>query len=212
MFAKFKNFSLLSVYSLLSILGGMSGFVTIITIITPLISLLKGERPLIWYGIHISIEIPKTGESINSPVYFLIKNTRGDLIILNSPAFTAVIGALIPFLIFSAVTIALLLLRKLFKNVYAGNYFVFTNRKIMYQIASICILVPIIVGVLKKIILDSIPADSIINGLKINLPGIFSIIIDSLFSEYLLLGLLFILFANVFREGEKMKEEIDLTV
>ncbi|MBI5808541.1 MAG: DUF2975 domain-containing protein [Ignavibacteriales bacterium] len=212
MFSKYKKLPTVSIYSLLSILTGMSGFVTILTALLPIFSFLKGEKPPTLYGINISIEVQKTGEYVNRSVDFFIHNMKGNLIIINPSTFVAIIGTLIPFLIFSAATLVLLLLRKLFKNVYAGNYFVFTNRKIMYQIASICILVPIIVGVLKKIILDSFPADSIINDLKINLPGIFSEIINSLFPEYLLLGLLFILFANVFREGEKMKEEIDLTI
>lgn len=206
-----KNLSIFSVYSLLSVLMGISGASTIISVLMPVLFLITGSSMPISFGMKVSLETPNEGNMALSSGY-IISQINGDLLILHESTLNVILTSLVPILIFGSVTLSLFLLRKVFKNVYDGNYFLPQNRKIMYQVAALCIIVPVVSNLLKRVVLMSLPAGLMINGMKVKLPDNFGGWSEVFFSEYIVLGFFFILFARVFNEGAKLKEEVDLTV
>ncbi len=75
-------------------------------------------------------------------------------------------------------------------------------------------IVPHIQALLQNIFVNSLPQNLVIDGMKVTryLAGSINIFSFSLIPDYILLGLIIFVFAEVFKEGENLKQENDLTV
>lgn len=211
---KTKNNSSFFTYSLLSIALGMTLAATILSVILPIIFSLSGTRMPGWFGLIVRLEpISKsTSSSINSD--YLIGGIQGRLTILNQTTPMMILNNLIPILIFGSWTYGIYLFRKIIKNVHDGNHFASSNVKKMRIIALLIMIVPHIQVLLQNIIVNSLPQNLIIEGMRVSriLTGPVNIFSFSLIPDYILLGLIIFVFAEVFKEGKNLKEENDLTV
>jgi hypothetical protein len=208
-----KNSSFFA-YSLLSIALGMTLTVTILSVILPIVfSISRTEMPT-WFDLMVRLEpISKSTSSLVNNNY-LIGDIRGRLTILNQTTLLMILNNLVPTLIFGSWTYGIFLLRKIIKNVHEGNHFVSSNVKNMRIIALIMMIVPHIQVLLQNIFVNSLPQNLIIDGMKVSrvLAGPINIFNFSLIPDYILLGLIIFVFAEVFKEGENLKQENDLTV
>ena len=145
---------------------------------------------------------------------YLIGDIRGRLTILNQTTLLMVLNNLVPTLIFGSWTYGIFLLRKIIKNVHDGNHFVSANVKYTRIIALLMMIVPHIQALLQNIFVNSLPQNLVIDGMKVTryLAGSINIFSFSLIPDYILLGLIIFVFAEVFKEGENLKQENDLTV
>ena len=208
-----KNSSFFT-YSLLSIGFGMTLTVTILSVILPIVfSITSTEMPG-WFGLMVRLEpISKSIPSAVSNEY-LIGKIEGRLTILHQAPLVIILNNLIPILIFGSWTYGIFLLRKIIKNVHERNHFVSSNVKNMRIIALLIMIVPHIQVLLQNVIINSLSQNLIIDGMKVSrvLAGPINIFSFSLIPDYILLGLIIFVFAEVFKEGENLKQENDLTV
>lgn len=208
-----KNSSFFA-YSLLSIALGMTLTVTILSVILPIVFSISRTGMPGWFDLMVQLEpISKTTSSVVNNNY-LLGGIQGKLTILNQAPLVIILNNLIPILIFGSLTYSIYLLRKIIKNVHEGNHFASSNVKNMRIIALLIMIVPHIQVLLQNIIVNSLPQDLIIDGMKVSriLAGPVNIFSFSLIPDYILLGLIIFVFAEVFKEGENLKEENDLTV
>jgi hypothetical protein len=207
---KTKNNSSFFTYSLLSIALGMTLAATILSVILPIIFSLSGTRMLGWFGLIVRLE--SISPLVNND--YLIGGIQGRLTILNQTTLMMILNNLIPILIFGSWTYGIYLFRKIIKNVHEGNHFASSNVKNMRIIALLIMIVPHIQVLLQNIIVNSLPQNLIIEGMRVSriLAGPVNIFSFSLIPDYILLGLIIFVFAEVFKEGKNLKEENDLTV
>ena len=211
MFGKIKSNFTFSIYSMLSFVYGIAVASTLLSLFFMVVYLVTGSSVVVWSGIKVELEF--ASKEVSEVVHNqFISRLYGDLAIISTSRVNMILAATIPILVSSSITLGIFLLRKVFKNIHEGNYFIPTNKRIMYQLAFLCILVPIIVEFLKKIIVSNLANTMVQNGLIVKSQNWFIGWENLFFSQYLLLSIFFILFANVFTEGVKIKEEIDLTV
>jgi len=211
---KTKKNSSFFTYSLLSIGLGMTLTGTILSIILPIVfSISRTEMPS-WFDLMVRLEpISKsTSPVVNND--FLIGGIEGRLTMLNQTKLIMILNSLIPILIFGSWSYGIYLLRKIIKNVHEGNHFASSNVKNMRIIALLMMIVPHVQVLLQNVIVNSLPQNLIIDGMKVSriLAGPINIFNFSVIPEYILLGLIIFVFAEVFKEGKNLKEENDLTV
>ncbi len=208
-----KNSSFFT-YSLLSIGFGMTLTVTILSVILPIVfSISRTEMPG-WFSLIVRLEpISKSTSSLVNNDY-LIGGLQGRLTILNQTTLLMILNNMIPILIFGSWTYGIYLLRKIIKSVHEGNHFASVNVKNMRIIALLMMIVPHIQVLFQNIIVNSLPQNLIIEGMKVSriLAGPINIFSFSVIPDYILLGLIIFVFAEVFKEGKNLKEENDLTV
>jgi hypothetical protein len=204
-----KNSSFFT-YSILSITLGMTLAAAILSVILPIIFSFSGTKMPGWFGLVVRLE--PTHPFANND--YLIGGIQGRLTILNQNTRIMILNNLIPILIFGSLTYGIFLLRKVIKNVHEGNHFASVNVKNMRIIALLFLIVPHIQVLIQNIILSSLPQNLIIEGMKVSriLAGPINIFAFSLIPDYILLSLIVFVFAEVFKEGENLKQENDLTV
>lgn len=212
---KAKKKSSLFAYSLLSIASGVTLMLTILSVILPIIfSLTKTEMPG-WFGLMVRLEpISKATPPVINHDY-IITGIQGRLTILHHQTIAVMIlNTLISIIIFGSLSCGIFLLRKIIKNVHEGEHFIDSNVTNTRIIALLLILVPYIVMLLKNIILSSLPYNLIVREMKVVnvLGGPVNSIVINLFHDYMLPGLILLVFAEVFKEGKRLKQENDLTV
>jgi hypothetical protein len=207
---KTKKNSSFFTYSFLSIGLGMALTATILSAILPIIFSFSNTKMPGWYGFMVRLE--PTTPIINND--FLIGEIIGRLTILNQTQLVMILNNVIPILIFGSLSYGIYLLRKIIKNVHEGNHFVDVNVKNTRIIALLIMIVPHIQILLENIIVNSLPHNLIINGMKVSriLTGPINIFSLSIVPDYVLLGLIIFIFAEIFKEGKNLKEENDLTV
>ena len=206
-----KNLQVSGVYSILSVLMGMTGLIAVLSIVVPAVTAIIGETLPAWYGLPVSLELPFSEVKRVASENYTIFPIRGELTIFHSNALNSFLYSLIPILVFTSATYAIYLLRKFFKNIYEGKFFATENKRVMYMLGTLCIIIPPIIKMIQKAILVALPKDLIVDGMKV-LPPQGMGFMQNFFSEYLILGLFLIILADVFSEGKKLKEENDLTV
>ncbi len=211
---KTKKNSSFFAYSLLSVALGTTLAVTVLSVILPIAFWLTRTEMSGWFDLMVRLEpISKSiSSSVNSD--YLIGGIQGRLTILNQTTLLMLMNSLIPILIFGSWTYGIFLLRKIIKNVHEGNHFASANVKNMRIIALIMMIVPHVQVLLQNIIVNSLPKNLIIDGMKVSkiLAGPVNIFSFSLIPDYILLGLIIFVFAEVFKEGTNLKQENDLTV
>ncbi len=211
---KTKKNSSFFTYSLLSIALGMTLTVTILSVILPIVFAISHTEMPGWFDIMVRLEpIAKSASSVVNNDYS-IGGIEGRLIILSHTELVIILNNLVPILIFGSWTYGIYLLRKIIKNVHQGDHFVSANVKNMRIIALLIMLVPHVQVLLQNIIVNSLPQNLIIEGMRVSRisarpVNIFSF---SLIPDYILLGFIIFVFAEVFKEGKNLKEENDLTV
>lgn len=211
---KTKKNSSFFAYSFLSIAFGITLTLTILFVILPIVfSITRTEMPG-WFDLKVRLEPVSKSTSSTMNTDFLITGIQVRLSILHQTKILMILKNLIPILIFGTWTYGIFLLRKIIKNVHDGNHFESINVKNTRIIALLIIVTPHIQVLLQNIIVNSLPQNLIIEGMKVSriLPGPINIFNFSLVPEYILLGLIFFVFAEVFKEGENLKQENDLTV
>jgi hypothetical protein len=204
-----KNFQITGVYSLLSLLLGMTGLMALTSLVFPIITLIISDPLPAWYGLPVQLTLPASEVKRIADTNYSIFPIWGELAIYHMNLLNSVLSGLIPFFVFGSFAYVIYLLRKLLKNIYDEKYFLPENRRIMFTIGTLSIIVPPIIKMIQKAILLSLPKDLVVDGMKVVNPGGIGVF-DSI--EYLILGLFFFVLADVFREGKKLKEEHDLTV
>ncbi len=207
---KTKKNSSFFTYSLLSIGLGIALATLFLSVTLPIIFSLSGTKMTGWFGLVVRLE--PTHPLVNND--YLVGGIQGKLIIINQSKLAMILNNLIPILIFSSLTYGIYLFRKIIKNVHEGNHFASVNVKNTRIIALLFLIVPHIQVLLQNIILNSLPQNLIIEGMKVSriLAGPINIFIFSLIPDYILLSLVVFVFAEVFKEGENLKQENDLTV
>ena len=207
---KTKKNSSFFTYSLLSIGLGIALATLFLSVTLPIIFSLSGTKMPGWFGLVVRLE--PTHPLVNNE--YLVGGIQGKLIIINQSKLAMILNNLIPILIFSSLTYGIYLFRKIIKNVHEGNHFASVNVKNTRIIALLFLIVPHIQVLLQNIILNSLPQNLIIEGMKVSriLAGPINIFIFSLIPDYILLSLVVFVFAEVFKEGENLKQENDLTV
>ena len=196
---------------ILSILMGMTGLMAALTIVVPAVTAIIGDTMPSWYGLPVSLELPFSEVKRVASENYTIFPIWGELKIFHLNALNNFLYSLIPILVFISATYAIYLLRKFFKNIYEGKFFATENKRVMYTLGTLCIIIPPIIKMIQKAILVALPKDLIVDGMKV-LPPEGMGFMQNFFSEYLILGLFLIILADVFSEGKKLKEENDLTV
>lgn len=211
---KTKKNSSFFAYSFLSIAFGMTLTATILSLILPLVFFItRTEMPGL-FDLMVRLEpVSKLTYSVVHTDYF-ITGLQGKLTIHNQTTLLIVMNNFIPILIFGSWSFGIYLLRKIIKNVYEGDHFVHANVKNMRIIALLLMIVPHIQVLLQNVIVNSLPPNLIVEGMKVSriLAGPVNIFSFSLIPDYILLGLIIFVFAEVFKEGKNLKEENDLTV
>ncbi len=211
---KTKKNSSFFTYSLLSIALGMTLTVTILSVILPIVFAISHTEMPGWFDIMVRLEpIAKSASSVVNNDYS-IGGIEGRLIILSHTELVIILNNLVPILIFGSWTYGIYLLRKIIKNVHQGDHFVSANVKNMRIIALLIMLVPHVQVLLQNIIVNSLPQNLIIEGMRVSRisAGPVNIFSFSLIPDYILLGFIIFVFAEVFKEGKNLKEENDLTV
>lgn len=211
---KTKKNSSFFTYSLLSIALGMTLTVTILSVILPIVFAISHTEMPGWFDIMVRLEpIAKSASSVVNNDYS-IGGIEGRLIILSHTELVIILNNLVPILIFGSWTYGIYLLRKIIKNVHQGDHFVSANVKNMRIIALLIMLVPHVQVLLQNIIVKSLPQNLIIEGMRVSRisAGPVNIFSFSLIPDYILLGFIIFVFAEVFKEGKNLKEENDLTV
>ncbi len=211
---KTKKNSSFFTYSLLSIALGMTLTVTILSVILPIVFAISHTEMPGWFDIMVRLEpIAKSASSVVNNDYS-IGGIEGRLIILSHTELVIILNNLVPILIFGSWTYGIYLLRKIIKNVHQGDHFVSANVKNMRIIALLIMLVPHVQVLLQNIIVNSLPQNLIIEGMRVSRisAGPVNIFSFSLIPNYILLGFIIFVFAEVFKEGKNLKEENDLTV
>ncbi|KAF0151131.1 MAG: hypothetical protein FD143_2236 [Ignavibacteria bacterium] len=207
----FENFKISGSYSVLSVLLGSFGLATVLSVLIPLLFLFSGESLPSWIGLIVQLELPASEVKRIAQSNYSIFPIWGELTISHPNRLNEILSALIPILAFGSISYGIYLLRKLLKNIYEQNYFAKENKNIMYTLGTLCIAIPYIVKQLQFAVAASLPKDIIVDGMKIlsaHHPGI----AEAILSPYFCAGMLLIIFADVFKEGKKIKEENDLTV
>ena len=215
--AQKRKFSSVTAYSLLSILFGSSLLLTAFSVFLPILFFFKGESMPTWFDLKVGLNpivndtILKTSQAENG---FAINGIAGSLTIFHPTILVSILSNLIPLLIWGSISYGGYLLRKIIKNVYNGNHFAVDNVRNTRIIAFFVILVPHIVTILQNMVLSTLPQKLIINGMEVHrmVSTPIQIFNFAILPQVLLAGLILFVFAEIFKEGEIIKQENDLTV
>jgi Protein of unknown function (DUF2975) len=203
-------------YYTLNLLLGLTVLITLVSISQPLLHHygIKIETgPHLRVGLGPAVAGTISGTENSNPGYAII-GMEGNLIALQPDLGFSLISSIIPVLMWGSVSFGVLLLRGIVKNVFNGNHFAAENTRNTKVIAFMIILVPHIITILQNILLSSIPNKLFINGMEvyrmISAPiQIFDFVI---MPDAIIAGLVVFVFAEIFNEGEEIKQENELTV
>ena len=211
-----KNTSHIIIYTMLNILFGLMMLLTLLSLFHPIlynfgIKIGTGQDLRVGLSPIASDAISKMDNG--SPGYG-INSLEGNLIVQQPEFWFSAISYMIPVLIGISFSYVTYLLRVIIKNVIGGNHFATENVKNTRIIAFLVILVPHIITIMQNILLSTLPRKLIIDGFEvyrmISAPiQIFSFVI---MPDWLLAGLIVLVFAEIFKEGGAIKQENDLTV
>jgi hypothetical protein len=209
---KTERSSTLTIYSGLSVFwGGTLGLSALYVVFLILILFKITPMPLD-YGLNVRLEpIVKINEINNG--YSLV-NLEGKLICFDPGLGISVLLGLIPVLVWTSVSYAVFLLRKILKNVYNGNHFNSENIKYTKILAYLIIIVPHIIVIMQNIALSTLPQKLSIHSMEVKklVSGPIQIFNFVVLPHYILLGAVIYVFAEVFKVGNVLKQENDLTV
>ena len=204
----------LSAYSLLSISLGMALAATALSIMLPIIfTLTKTEMPG-WFGLTVRLEPIAESKLVVANGDFLLTGIQGRITALHQSTVLMILNNLIPIMVLGSWAYGIYLIRKIIKNVHEGKHFMSVNVKYMRTIALLIIIIPHLQALLQNIIVSSLPKDLVVEGMKVSriLAGPVNVFSFSLIPEYVLVGLIVFVFSEVFKQGNILKEENDLTV
>ena len=204
----------LSAYSLLSISSGMTLAATALSILLPIIfTLTKTEMPG-WFGLTVRLEPIAESKLVVANGDFLLTGIQGTITAPHLSTVLMILNNLIPIMVLGSWAYGIYLIRKIIKNVYEGKHFMSVNVKYMRTIALLIIIIPHLQALLQNIIVSSLPKDLVVEGMKVSriLAGPVNVFSFSLIPEYVLVGLIVFVFSEVFKQGNILKEENDLTV
>ncbi len=204
----------LSAYSLLSISSGMTLAATALSILLPIIfTLTKTEMPG-WFGLTVRLEPIAESKLVVANGDFLLTGIQGTITAPHLSTVLMILNNLIPIMVLGSWAYGIYLIRKIIKNVYEGKHFMSVNVKYMRTVAFLIIIIPHIHALLQNIIVSSLPKDLVVEGMKVSriLAGPVNVFSFSLIPEYVLVGLIVFVFSEVFKQGNILKEENDLTV
>jgi hypothetical protein len=200
-------------YSILSIGLGMSLSATLLSLVLPVIFIVSNVEIPTFFDLAVRLN-PAAGTGILANGDYFVSGISGNLTIINPTTLVSIISGSIPIIIFGSVSYGIFLFRKVIKNVHEGNHFLKENVKYIRIIALLVIIVPHVQVLLKNLIIDSLPKNLVLNGFELGkvLVGPVNIFSFSIVPDYILLGLLLLIFADVFKVGNRLKEDNDLTV
>ena len=200
-------------YSILSIGLGMSLSATLLSLVLPIIFIVANAEMPTFFDLAVRLNLA-AGSGIIANGDYSVHGLYGNLTILNPTTLVSIMSGLIPVIISGSFSYGIFLFRKVIKNVYEGNHFLKENAKYIRIIALMVIIIPHVNLLLKNLIFDSLPTNLVLNGFELSkaLVGPVNIFSFSIVPEYLLLGLLLFIFADMFKVGNRLKEENDLTV
>lgn len=210
-----KKLNSFSAYSFLSIAWGGSLAATALYIGLPIYSFIMSSPLPIWYDLKVRITPPvEVVNSFSGNNNYSLDLSSANIMIMNPSLLTEILGMFLPIIMWSSITLGIFLLRKIIRNVHDGKQFCIENIKYTRWIAWIIIIIPHLMNLIKNILINSIPANTIVNGFKIHkqISGPIQVLNFALVPEYILLGMIIFVFAEVFKEGNKIKQENDLTV
>lgn len=206
-----SNFKVSSTYSALSVFLGATGLLTLLSVALPLLFLFDGQSMPTWFGLTVRLQLPVSEVKRIAEANYSVYPIWGELTIINSSRAIELLSALIPILAFSSLTYGIYILRKLLKNIYVGNYFLKENKRVMYTLGALCIIIPYVIKMIHLAVLSSLPKDLVVDGMKV-IPSQLPSLSGGIINPYFFAGMLLIILADVFSEGKKLKEENDLTV
>ncbi|MBI3124269.1 MAG: DUF2975 domain-containing protein [Ignavibacteriales bacterium] len=206
-----SNFRVSSSYSALSIFLGAAGLLTILSIVLPLLFWLGGQSMPTWFAVMVRLELPASEVKRIAATNYSVFPIWGELTIFHTSRLNEIMSALIPILAFGSTTYGVYLLRKLLKNIYDENYFAKENKRIMYMLGTLCIIIPYVIKLIQYAVIASLPKELVVDGMKV-IPSHLKGSSGGIINPYFFAGMLLIILADVFSEGRKLKEENDLTV
>lgn len=200
-------------YSILSIGFGMSLSATILSLVLPIIFIVSNAEMPTFFDLAVRMD-PASSTGILANGDYSVSGLYGNLTIFNPSTLVCIMSVLIPVIVSGSFSYGIFLFRKVIKNVYEGNHFLKENANYIRIIALMVIIVPHVNLLLKNLIVDSLPTNLVLNGFELSkvFVGPVNMFSFSIVPEYILLGLLLFIFADVFKVGNRLKEENDLTV
>lgn len=199
--------TILLIYSILSLFLGIAIGLTIYYSFLPFI-FDKSNLPFPYLMSVRVDEIVKQPFVYVDNVAYSIRSLTGNLVIKTRSIPANILLSLNIFLLWGSVVAGIFLIRKILRNIYSNRFFNQANIALTRLVGLMIIFIPFIRFVLQLIIVKMIndtPAVLVINGLRISKGFNFS------FST-LLLGIFIYIFAHIFNEGFRLKQENDLTV
>lgn len=204
-----------SVYSLLSISYGAGIALLIVYFFLFLFSIFTNtEMPVLYdLDVHISQSV-KIPDNVVSNSQYILNTQTAEIVILNPTLYVKLLGMLLTLLTWGGFTYGIVLLRKLIKNIHKNLQFCSANIRYTRLIGWMIIIIPHLIVLIKNIIISTIPGNTVIEGFRISrqISGFIQIFSLAVVPEYILFGFVVIVFAEVFKEGNRIKQENDLTV
>ncbi|MBI3124268.1 MAG: DUF2975 domain-containing protein [Ignavibacteriales bacterium] len=201
-------------YGGLSVALGGSAAAVILMIALTLYAVITGNEPLNMMGLTVRLEpvVEKTFSLAERG--FVFSHLQANLLMFSGTKSMMLLASVIPIIIWLTITFAIYLSRRIIKNVSEGNHFASENLRNMRIIAYLVIIIPHVQVFLENIVIASLPRDLIVNGMKIGkiFYGPVNIFNFSVMPGYIFAGIMFLVFAEVFKVGNKLKQENDLTV
>lgn len=200
--------------SAFSILFGMSIAYTFLTIVMPLMGIFVGKENLLFSELTVRL-IPHPSDIFSLPQKgYFFDNIRASLLITSGSNGIIFLTKIVSIIYATAFTYGVYLVRRIMKNIYGGNHFLKENRRGVRIIAYMVILIPHICVFLENTIVSMLSRGLEVNGMTIAkvFYGPVNIFSFSLIPGSIYVGLILFLFTEVFKEGNKIKQENDLTV
>lgn len=160
------------------------------------------------------VEQPASANLNSNTGNYTISNLMGNVNIWRPSFFVSILGNSIPVILWGSICCGVFLLRRILGNVYHGKHFAKENVRNMRIIGWMIIIIPHVLGLMRNVVINTIPFGTFINGHLINRfsGGIVQMFSFAFYQEAIFAGLIVFVFAEVFKEGVKIKEENDLTV
>lgn len=203
----FNNSLTTGIYSFLSIGYGMTIAGIVLTVLMIIMSLFS-ELPVFFGLSNVGIELQ--GNQINSMLKpegqnLMLSVHDGEIIFLKPDFSMNLLSGISQLVLFATILLVTILLRKIIFSIKENNVFSSENVNRIKFIGLVIIILPIIHNILNYIYYNLFISNINITNIQLSYKPDISLGTS-------LYGALILILANVFREGNKMKNEIELTV
>lgn len=165
-------------------------------------------------NVLVDVEVNLQKQGFNSIVkssdsnYYYLSEPKGMLTIAPQNIWIYILANSKDILLFIASFIVVFELRKIVKSIKEEDVFTTDKSRIFRVVAIIVIILPPLVALHKALLFHYLPDDLIINGFRVLKPSLdIKPVIHGVIWGVILLGL-----SDVFKQGRKIQEEVELTV